>query len=268
MLFREHCCIHPTQGFLTKDLTRIGRRMEDIILVDNSPNSYYFQPENALPSLSWIDSRSDFELRDMVPFLQRLSQRDVKDVRTFLTLAIDHSVFPQIAPCFNKNKANFIVHQLGQPLFKSDTEEFLKKLRSDIRCRRFDGYTNSMFQGAGLAQNVGAEHGHVDEERKEPGKPEQVQPRGPQLTASHSEGVTPIGSKSLIPDHPAHEITFSNEYGSQPSNKNDVSNESSTAQQLAGPLDREQAKRDAYFNSFTRSDAQSQFKIKKQSFVT
>ena len=72
----------------------------------------------------------------------------------------------------------------------------------------------------------------------------------------------------VIPDHPAHEITFSNEYGSQPSNKNDVSNESSTAQQLAGPHDREQAKRDAYFNSFTRSDAQSQFKIKKQSFVT
>ena len=29
--------------------------MKDTIIVDNSPNAYYFHPENAVPSISWYD---------------------------------------------------------------------------------------------------------------------------------------------------------------------------------------------------------------------
>ena len=37
-LFREHCSFNGK--FFVKDMSLIGRRMEDIILVDNNPNSY------------------------------------------------------------------------------------------------------------------------------------------------------------------------------------------------------------------------------------
>lgn len=40
-------------------MTQIGRRMQDIIIIDNSPSSYLFQPENALPILSWYDEKED-----------------------------------------------------------------------------------------------------------------------------------------------------------------------------------------------------------------
>jgi len=42
---------------MVKDLSRLGRKLENIIIVDNSPNSYFFQPENALPSLNWIKDK-------------------------------------------------------------------------------------------------------------------------------------------------------------------------------------------------------------------
>ena len=37
-LYREHCRIEGR--IFPKDMTQLGRRLEDIILVDNSPNSY------------------------------------------------------------------------------------------------------------------------------------------------------------------------------------------------------------------------------------
>lgn len=57
--------------------------MSDIIIIDNSPNSYLFQPENALPSISWYDDMRDRELNEFVPILEKLAI--VKDVRPYLT---------------------------------------------------------------------------------------------------------------------------------------------------------------------------------------
>ncbi len=37
----------------------LGRRMQDIIIIDNSPSSFLFQPENAVPSISWYDDKED-----------------------------------------------------------------------------------------------------------------------------------------------------------------------------------------------------------------
>lgn len=56
-LFREHCTFYG--GVFVKDISRVGRDPNDVILVDNSPNSYFFQPENALPIVSWYENMGD-----------------------------------------------------------------------------------------------------------------------------------------------------------------------------------------------------------------
>ena len=39
-LFREHCTFY--NNAFVKDLTRLGRSMKDVIIVDNSPVAYLF----------------------------------------------------------------------------------------------------------------------------------------------------------------------------------------------------------------------------------
>lgn len=45
-LFRESCVFH--RGNYVKDLSRLGRDLRRIIIVDNSPASYIFHPDNAV----------------------------------------------------------------------------------------------------------------------------------------------------------------------------------------------------------------------------
>lgn len=79
-LFRESCVLHG-QAYV-KDLSKIGRKMKDMIIVDNSPLSYAFQPTSAIPITSWFDDRSDRELKELIPVLQTTlkDQRDVRDL--------------------------------------------------------------------------------------------------------------------------------------------------------------------------------------------
>ena len=79
-LFREHCSY--INNNYVKDLTKLGRNLKDIIIVDNSPLSYSFHPNNGLPILSWFDDYNDFELEKITPILIFLSMVD--DVRQFI----------------------------------------------------------------------------------------------------------------------------------------------------------------------------------------
>ena len=45
-LFRESCVFH--RGNYVKDLSRLGRELHKIIIVDNSPASYVFHPDNTV----------------------------------------------------------------------------------------------------------------------------------------------------------------------------------------------------------------------------
>lgn len=83
-LFREHCsCYNNT---FVKDLTLLGRDLNNVIIVDNSPNSYAFQPENALPIQTWIDDASDECLFKLIPILDILAHSE--DVRNPLKLIV------------------------------------------------------------------------------------------------------------------------------------------------------------------------------------
>ncbi len=81
LLYREHCTFY--NGLFVKDMAKLGRPLTDVIIIDNSPSSYLFQPENSLPCTSWYDDPNDRELNELVPILEKLAI--VKDVRPYLT---------------------------------------------------------------------------------------------------------------------------------------------------------------------------------------
>ncbi|KAJ2918573.1 hypothetical protein MD484_g1892, partial [Candolleomyces efflorescens] len=79
-LFRESCYNH--KGNYVKDLSQLGRPIADTIILDNSPASYIFHPNNAVPVSSWFNDPHDAELTDLIPFLADLTS--VSDIRGIL----------------------------------------------------------------------------------------------------------------------------------------------------------------------------------------
>lgn len=79
-LFRESCVYH--HGCYVKDLSRLGRQLSRTLILDNSPASYIFHPENAVPVMSWFDDVDDVELLNLLPVFEELSSAE--DVYTKL----------------------------------------------------------------------------------------------------------------------------------------------------------------------------------------
>uniref|UniRef100_A0A8D8Y6N1 protein-serine/threonine phosphatase n=1 Tax=Cacopsylla melanoneura TaxID=428564 RepID=A0A8D8Y6N1_9HEMI len=92
-LFRESCVFH--RGNYVKDLNKLGRDLHQVIIVDNSPASYIFHPDNAVPVASWFDDMTDTELYDLIPFFERLAKMD--SVYSFLRHA-NHPYNTQTSP--------------------------------------------------------------------------------------------------------------------------------------------------------------------------
>ena len=53
-----------------------------MIILDNSPISYLFQPECGMPILNWYDDQKDQELIKYIPILERLAF--VEDIREYI----------------------------------------------------------------------------------------------------------------------------------------------------------------------------------------
>ncbi|KAL1242175.1 CTD small phosphatase-like protein [Trichinella spiralis] len=87
-LFREACVFH--KGNYVKDLNRLGRDLKHVLIVDNSPASYAFHPDNAVPVQSWFDDLHDTELLDLLPLLDKLATAD--NVYTSATVFMIRSV--------------------------------------------------------------------------------------------------------------------------------------------------------------------------------
>lgn len=79
---------HLTNPF-SQDLSQLGRPIADTIILDNSPASYIFHPNNAVPVSSWFNDPHDAELTDLIPFLADLTS--VPDVRGVLDPAFPTS---------------------------------------------------------------------------------------------------------------------------------------------------------------------------------
>jgi len=81
-LFRESCS--PYKGSYVKDMGRMGRDIDSIMIIDNSPHSYLFNPQNAIPCESWFCDKNDRELLELIPKLELLAESSVKDVKVKL----------------------------------------------------------------------------------------------------------------------------------------------------------------------------------------
>jgi RNA polymerase II subunit A small phosphatase-like protein len=70
-LYRDSCVF--VEGLYLKDLSRLGRPLDQTILVDNAATSYLLQPENGVAIKSWFNDLEDTELLERLqPALEEL----------------------------------------------------------------------------------------------------------------------------------------------------------------------------------------------------
>ncbi|KAL6892400.1 NLI interacting factor-like phosphatase domain-containing protein [Trichoderma longibrachiatum] len=80
--YRQHCTYR--QGAYIKDLSAVEPDLSKVMILDNSPLSYLFHEDNAIPIQGWINDPTDGDLMHLVPLLEGLQY--VHDVRALLGL--------------------------------------------------------------------------------------------------------------------------------------------------------------------------------------
>lgn len=70
-LYRESCLY--LQGLYVKDLSRLGRDLNQVVIVDNSPASFLLQPDNGVAIKSWFSDTTDCELALLLQSLNLLA---------------------------------------------------------------------------------------------------------------------------------------------------------------------------------------------------
>lgn len=72
-LYRQHAI--PSGGTYIKDLSRIGRPLNRVIIVDNLAENFQYQPENGIMIKSWMGEPQDTALMELGPILTRIGVR-------------------------------------------------------------------------------------------------------------------------------------------------------------------------------------------------
>eukprot|EP00826_Nyctotherus_ovalis_P055470 TRINITY_DN7364_c0_g1_i17.p1 TRINITY_DN7364_c0_g1~~TRINITY_DN7364_c0_g1_i17.p1 ORF type:complete len:218 (+),score=45.46 TRINITY_DN7364_c0_g1_i17:603-1256(+) len=150
-LFREHCAI--AKGFFVKNLSKLGRSLKDIIIIDNTPLSYSLHPFNGIPVDTWISSKNDAQLKELLPILERLAK--VPDVRIAIkkivkkgkvdyknalqVLKSDAKVKKGLDQSFENETANKSIEQQikSEILLRHSSSHITLSLIHICRCRRY-----------------------------------------------------------------------------------------------------------------------------------
>lgn len=80
--YRQHCTFR--NGAYIKDLSSVEPDLSQVMILDNSPMSYIFHEDNAIPIEGWINDPTDNGLLHLIPMLEALQY--ATDVRAFLAL--------------------------------------------------------------------------------------------------------------------------------------------------------------------------------------
>ena len=81
-LYREHTQSHS--GIFLKDLSRLGRDLSSIIIVDNNAENFQLQPENGICIKTWHNDPNDNALFQLMKLLLYVAEKNTGDVRGFL----------------------------------------------------------------------------------------------------------------------------------------------------------------------------------------
>jgi len=67
-LYRQHACTYGTT--IVKDLSKLGRGLSRMIIVDNVAENFQSQPENGILIKSWVDDPEDTALPELCQLLK------------------------------------------------------------------------------------------------------------------------------------------------------------------------------------------------------
>ena len=128
-LFREHCT--QINDIFVKDLKKLGRDLKDIIIVDNSPMSYYLDHENGLPITSWFEDPNDRELFNISGILEFLCH--VPDVRSYIKkIVVNDTIYYQnVIDIFYKY--NELMAKNQKKTNSSKIKKYSKKINSNTK---------------------------------------------------------------------------------------------------------------------------------------
>lgn len=91
----------------------LGRNLSDVIILDNSPISYLFQPECGMPIVNWYDDPNDTELTKYIPILEWLAF--VEDVRTYIPWMVVNNQIDYKRAIETVRNATFIFDKDSKP---------------------------------------------------------------------------------------------------------------------------------------------------------
>ena len=81
-LYRQHTSISGIS--FVKDLSKLGRDLNKVIIIDNLSDNFKLQPNNGLSIKTWLDDMNDTQLIDIGDFLKNLIEKKPFDVRNIL----------------------------------------------------------------------------------------------------------------------------------------------------------------------------------------
>ena len=78
-LYRKH--INQNNGVFIKDLSKLGRDIKKVCIIDNNKENFGLQPENGLHISSFLGDQSDNELLILCQDLMRIINTNLNDIR-------------------------------------------------------------------------------------------------------------------------------------------------------------------------------------------
>lgn len=97
-LYRQHTLITSTG--LVKDLSKLGRDLSRIIMIDNIPENFRIQPINGLWIRTWNEEIRDTQLMDLYKLLKDIITLQPTDVRPIIK-RIKDEVSKKSVKCLN-----------------------------------------------------------------------------------------------------------------------------------------------------------------------